>query len=367
MPGSRTTAAVLTAALAATGIVFVSLGLDDSDSGPGSGSGSDDRASGSRRGAQPVTEAVALTRAAKTGKSVEVTALRTARSTTWAKPGGGMAKKLYASPIRAKVGGDWKDIDYDLRRTEAGWEPTATNTRIVFSAGSSASPRSDGSTSSGKRASRTTTARRVSLPKGTVADAALAADTTPTPLVALTVDGHDIQLTWPGPVPTPIIDGSRALYPEIFPGADLVLTADDDGFAQLIVLKNRQAAADPHVQQLSYGISAPEMNFRLDPVSGILTAENADGEAVAVSPTPLMWDSSGLPAVTDGGVGASAQPTDPRTGARGPRGQELLAEPAHHRLIGRSVGRSRWCAYVVEAPFPQETGPRVCRAHDRVT
>ncbi|MDX3458812.1 DNRLRE domain-containing protein [Streptomyces sp. ME02-8801-2C] len=322
MPGSRTTAAVLTTALAATGIVFVSLGLDDSDSGPGSGSG--DRANGSRR-AQPVTEAVAVARAAKTGKSVEVTALRTARSTTWAKAGGGMVKKLYASPIRAKVGGEWKDIDYDLRRTEAGWEPTATNTRIVFSAGSSASsPRatqsgrsrqtgyssqSGQSSQTGARASRSAV-RSVSLLRGSIADAALSADETPTPLVTLTVDGHDIQLTWPGPVPTPIIDGSRALYPEIFPGADLVLTADDDGFAQLVVLKNRQAAADPHAQQLTYGISSPTLNFRLSPVTGILSAENAYGEDIAMSPTPLMWDSSGVPAVTDGGVGASAQPTE---------------------------------------------------------
>lgn len=307
MPGSRTTAAVLTAALAATGIVFVGLGLDDSGSGAGSGDGTSD----SRR-AQPVTEAVAITRAAKTGKSVEVTAARTARSTTWAKPGGGMLKKLYASPIRAKVDGEWKDIDYDLRRTDAGWEPAATNTRIVFSAGSGESSRAGRSTASTERASRASSVRRVSLlqgVKGSVAGSALAADTTPTPLVTLTVDGYDIQLTWPGPVPAPIIDGSRALYPEIFPGADLVLTADDDGFAQLIVLKNRQAAADPHVQQLSYGISSPELSFRLNPVTGILSAENAYGDDVAMSPTPLMWDSSGVPAVTDGGVGASAQPT----------------------------------------------------------
>ncbi|MEW2120319.1 DNRLRE domain-containing protein [Streptomyces sp. NPDC005474] len=311
MPGSRTTAAVLTAALAATGIVFVSLGLDDSDAG--AGSGSNDGTNGSRR-AQPVTEAVAIARAVKTGKAVEVTAERTARSTTWAKAGGGMAKKLYATPIRAKVGGAWKDIDYDLRRTDAGWEPTATNTRIVFSAGSSASSsratRPARSDQSGERASRATTVRRVSLLKGTVAGAALAADETPTPLVTLTVDGHAIQLTWPGPVPAPIIDGSRALYPEIFPGADLVLTADDDGFAQLVVLKNRQAAADPHVQQLTYGISAPDLNFRLNAVTGILSAEDAYGEDVATSPTPLMWDSSGVPAVTDGGVGAGAQPTE---------------------------------------------------------
>ncbi|MDQ0780130.1 hypothetical protein QF026_008596 [Streptomyces aurantiacus] len=111
------------------------------------------------------------------------------------------------------------------------------------------------------------------------------------------------------PCPPPVIDGSRALYPEIFPGADLVLTADDEGFGQLVVLKNRQAAADPRAQQLSYGITSEDLTFRLDPVSGIVVAESAYGNEVAMSPTPLMWDSSGAPAVTDGTVGATAQPT----------------------------------------------------------
>lgn len=41
----------------------------------------------------------------------------------------------------------------------------------------------------------------------------------------------------------------------------------------------------------------------------MLSAQNAYGNEVAVSPTPLMWDSAGSPAVTDGGVGATAQPT----------------------------------------------------------
>lgn len=295
MPGSRTTAAVLTAALAATGVVFVALGLDDADSVGEANRG---------RYSKPVTEAAAITRAVKTGKPVEVTALRTARSSTWARPDGRMAKKLYSSPIQAKVGGEWKPIDYDLRRTEAGWEPKATNTQIVFSAGS------DSAEARGQERSSRGTVRRVSLLKEVKNSTTVAADETATPLVTLTVEGgYDIQLTWPGAVPTPIIDGSRALYPEIFPGADLVLTAEDDGFAQLIVLKNREAAADPHAQQLSYGISAPDLTFRLDPITGILTAENASAAEVAMSPTPLMWDSSGAPAVTDGGVGATAQPT----------------------------------------------------------
>ncbi|MFF9483265.1 DNRLRE domain-containing protein [Streptomyces sp. NPDC014676] len=291
LPGNRTTAAVLTAALAATGITFVGLGLDDSGS-----HGEPHR----DRSVKPVTEATAVSRARKTGKPVEVTASRTARSTTWARPDGLMVKNLHSSPIRAKVGGEWKDIDYDLHRTEDGWEPKATNARMVFSAGSDkGSP-----TREDRRASRSTV-RRVSLLNG----AGAASDETASPLVTLTVDGHDIQLTWPGAVPAPVIDGSRALYPEIFPGADLVLTADDEGFAQLLVLKNRQAAADPRAQRLSYGITSPDLTFRLDPVTGVLSAENFYAQEIAVSPTPLMWDSSGAPAVTDGGVGATAQPT----------------------------------------------------------
>ncbi|MFJ2947800.1 DNRLRE domain-containing protein [Streptomyces sp. NPDC087226] len=291
LPGNRTTAVVLTAALAATGITFAGLGLDRSDS----------RGDPHRdRSAKPVTEAAAASRARRTGELVEVTASRTARSTTWARPDGLMVKHLHSSPVRAKAGGEWKDIDYDLHRTENGWEPKATNARMVFSAGSE-----KGSPARKEQRASRATVRRASLLTGVQA----AADETANPLVTLTVDGYDIQLTWPGAVPAPVIDGSRALYPEIFPGADLVLTADDEGFAQLLVLKNRQAAADPRAQQLSYGITSPDLTFRLDPVTGVLSAENVYSQEIAVSPTPLMWDSSGAPAVTDGEVGATAQPT----------------------------------------------------------
>ncbi|MFF4353843.1 DNRLRE domain-containing protein [Streptomyces sp. NPDC001530] len=291
MPGRRTSAALLATAVATTGIVYAGL-RPDSDA-KGGGAGHD-------RSAKTVTEATAINQAARTGKPVEVTSARTTHSTTWARPDGLMMKQLYSSPIRAKVGGEWKKIDPNLHRTKDGWEPAATNTRMVFSAGSAAHGQ--------QRASRSTT-RRISLLKG-----AATADTG-TPLVTLHVgDGaYDIQLTWPGAVPTPIIDGNRALYPEIFPGGDLVLTADDDGFGQLIVLKNRQAASDPHVQQLVYGLHSAELTFRLDPASGIISAENPYGEEVAVSPTPLMWDSSGAPADTDGDVGETAQPTEPES------------------------------------------------------
>ncbi|CAM5595472.1 hypothetical protein SALBM217S_00997 [Streptomyces griseoloalbus] len=60
---------------------------------------------------------------------------------------------------------------------------------------------------------------------------------------------------------------------------------------------------------MTYGLTSPDLAFRLDPVTGVLSAEDAYEREIAVSPTPLMWDNSGAPAVTDGEVGATAQPT----------------------------------------------------------
>ncbi|MFF2132493.1 DNRLRE domain-containing protein [Streptomyces olivochromogenes] len=285
VPGRRAGAALLAAAIAATGMVYAGFRLD--------GNGPQD-AAGPHQPRTMVTESAALTQAARTGKAVEVTAARTAQSTTWARPDGLMARRLYSSPIRAKVDGEWRKIDPNLHHTKEGWEPKATNTRMVFS---------DGSEGRGEQRSSRSTVRRVSLMKTAAAE-------TGTPLATLYVGGdHAIQLTWPGAVPTPVVDGNRVLYPEIFPGGDLVLTADDDGFGQVIVVKNRQAASDPHVQQLAYGLHSADLTFRLDPLSGMVSAVNAYGDEVAVSPTPLMWDSSGTPAVTDGTVGATTQPS----------------------------------------------------------
>ncbi|MFE2845727.1 DNRLRE domain-containing protein [Streptomyces scopuliridis] len=289
LPGRRTIAMVCAAAVAATGLTYAGLRLAD----PEPGAKSPARSAGSA-----VSETEAITRAAKTGKPVEATSLRTPDSTTWARPDGLMSRQIHVSPIRAKVDGEWKPIDRSLHRTDRGWEPRATNTGMVFSAGSTDNGHRE------KRASRTTV-RRVSLLKDGAADEA------GSPLVTLHSDGHDIQLSWPGPIPQPIIDTNRALYPEIIPGADLVLTADDDGFAQLLVVKNRAAAADPRVAQLSYGLTSPTLTFRLDPASDIVSAEDTHGDEVAMSPSPVMWDNAGAPAVTDGEVGATAQPTAP--------------------------------------------------------
>ncbi|MDX3525793.1 DNRLRE domain-containing protein [Streptomyces sp. ID05-39B] len=296
MPGRRATAAAAAAIVLASGLTY--LGFDGNDR-------QDDSRPRTGRSA-PLTEAAASVQAARSGKAVEASALRTPYSTTWARPDGKLQRRVHASPIRAHVNGEWKAIDTRLTKVKDGWAPRATNVRTVFSAGTGSAP---------ERASRGRS-QRVPL----LAPAATTAEGSP--LVTLTTGGHDIVLTWPGPIPQPVIDGPRALYPEILPGADLVLTADDSGFAQLVVVKDRQAAADPRVARLSYGLASPDLKFLLDPTSGILSAEDTDGEEIAVSPTPLMWDSSGTPAQTDGQGGGGAPPGPEPTPSDEPGGEE---------------------------------------------
>ncbi|MGW1557568.1 DNRLRE domain-containing protein [Streptomyces sp. NPDC002144] len=262
--------------------------------------------------ARPVGEAGAMARAVKTGKHVEATALRTAYTTTWATPDGKLHERIHSSPIRAKAGGTWRDIDTTLARVKGGWAPKATNARVVFSAGSPGDSQG--------RASRS----RVQRP---MLSATQVDEVSGNPLVTLTTGGHDVVLTWPGDVPEPIIDGPRALYPEIIPGVDLVLTADDLGFAQLLVVKNRQAAADPRLARIAYGLSSPDLTFRLDPNSRIVRGEDDAGKVVTVSPTPLMWDSAGRPAVTDGAVGSDDAPPEP-TANQSPTEEASDEEPS---------------------------------------
>lgn len=293
LSGRRSLAAVATAAVLASGMTYVAL----NESGDGADS-EPPRAAQQRR--VTLTEDAAALRAAKTGKPVEATALRSAYTTTWAQPDGSMLRRMHSSPVRAEVDGVWKAIDPTLERVDDGWAPKATNTAMVFSAGSKAAKGSGTKGDSGTERASRASVRRVSLLSDGITPG------TGNTLATITVDGHDIVLTWPDAIPTPIVDGSRALYPEILPGADLVLTADDNGFAQLLVVKSRAAAADPRVARLAYGLSSPDLSFSLDPVSGIVSAQDQGGEDIAESPTPLMWDSAGVPAITDGQAGTDA-------------------------------------------------------------
>ncbi|MFD3542998.1 DNRLRE domain-containing protein [Streptomyces sp. NPDC058662] len=264
----------------------------------------------------PVAEPEARRLAAASGEEVEVSAARTPNTTTWARPDGTYRKQVYSSAIRAQVDGAWKPIDTTLHRVEDGYAAKAVNGRVVFSAGSGQQAAGGGT----ERSSRS------------VARAALRQDTAGevwTELVRLNTDDHDIVVSWPGTLPQPVIDGPRALYEDVRPGIDLVMTAQDGGYSHLLVVKDRQAAADPQLGQLRYRLASPGLTFRLDAESGAVSARDAQDTEVAGSPTPMMWDSSGKVTTTDDAPAwkpsdkARRHPTLARAGLAGAEGARL--------------------------------------------
>ncbi|MFG3292700.1 FG-GAP-like repeat-containing protein [Streptomyces sp. NPDC048179] len=296
LPRRRRRAAVLVAAAVAAGLGLTQLPvLHHADASRAGDTPADT--------AKPLDETTAVHKARATGRPVEVTALRDANSTTYARPDGSFQLETHAVPFRAKVGGVWRAIDTDLHRTkDGGWAPEAVNNSVVFSAGS----RGERATRSGNR----TAIRPAALT--TVQDAAS------TDLVTFTTGGHRLTLTWPGTLPAPVIDGARALYQEVLPGVDLLLTARDSGFSHVLIVKNAEAAADPELAALSYGLTSPDLTFTLDPVTHVVHAEDADGDEVAASPTPYMWDSAGKPAVTQGGDPQPSRPSEAPAPEAGP-------------------------------------------------
>ncbi|MCT9078514.1 DNRLRE domain-containing protein [Streptomyces fulvoviolaceus] len=260
----------------------------DGPGGESSGTGAAKR--DTKASATPLTEDTAQAEARRTGKRVEVTGLRTATTTTYALPDGRFEYQAHSAAIRAKVDGQWRDIDTTLRRTrDGGWVPKATNSPVEFSGGSTAG-----------RAARG------------VRRAAFTADETAesSPLVSLTSEGHTMTLSWPDPLPEPVVEDNRALYQEVFPGVDLLLTARDSGFSHVLIVKSREAAASSELTELTYGLSSPDLTFTIDPVTDAVSAKDADGTEIAVSPTPYMWDSAGEAEVTEGDDPEPDAPTD---------------------------------------------------------
>ncbi|MFJ8113923.1 FG-GAP-like repeat-containing protein [Streptomyces sp. NPDC096132] len=279
---------------------------------------------------QPVDEDTAQDKARATGKKVEVTALRDESSTTYANPDGTFTLTTHAQPVRARnADGKWQDIDTSLVATDKGWTTVASPTPVVFSAGDSGSSGSGGgAVKSGLRQAVYAGPRQASYTTATAYDetgtvstdedpadteedpAAPTIPTTWSELVTLTTGGHELTVSWPGALPEPVVTDDQALYQDVLPDVDLLLTARDSGFSHVLIVHTPEAATDEALAQLTYRLSSPDLTFQIDPATDTVTALTSDGTEVAVSPTPLMWDSAGTPDVT---IGDDPAPTDEET------------------------------------------------------
>ncbi|UYQ65102.1 DNRLRE domain-containing protein [Streptomyces peucetius] len=195
------------------------------------------------------------------GKRVEALSERTEASTTWVNKDGSLTTELSAGPIRFQRDGQWVDVDVRLQ------------------AGSSGSVEAKAHPHGLKLAGRTGT-RAASL---RAAQDAAAVD-----LVTLGSGEEQITLQWKGGLPKPELTGSRAVYPEAVPGADVVVEATRTGFEQFVEIKKRPASD-------GYTYTLPLKT------KGLKAKQQADGSVLftdkktknrLVMPAPVMWDST---------------------------------------------------------------------------
>ncbi|MBM7858060.1 LamG-like jellyroll fold domain-containing protein [Lentzea nigeriaca] len=200
--------------------------------------------------AQPTAHG-AVEMAARCGRRVEILALRSESAQTFAKPSGGYTTEQSAEPRWArKADGSWTQIDTSLRLAGAVVRPVATVLPVEFSPGGTG------------------------------------------PAARLRDGDRELSITWPfGPLPTPVLAGAAATYPEVLPGVDLKLNASAQGFSETLVVKNREAAQNPQLAKVRFGFATKGVTTHA--AGGGLEAKDASGRVVFASPTPLMWDSGG--------------------------------------------------------------------------
>ncbi|MER5867587.1 ricin-type beta-trefoil lectin domain protein [Kitasatospora sp. NPDC002040] len=197
------------------------------------------------------TQAARL-KAKSTGKPVTIDELTTETSLTVAEPNGKLTVTTHLQTARIKRNGGWADLDARLRKNGDGtWSPEATPSGVTLSGGGTG------------------------------------------PLATLTDrDGKSLAVSFPMRLPKPVVQDSKALYPNVLPGVDLQVDVTDQGAVrEVLVVKDAKAAANPALKSLRLATSTKGLTVTTE-ADGSLTAKTADGRAAFISPTPVMWDSA---------------------------------------------------------------------------
>jgi len=195
----------------------------------------------------------AFARAKESGQRVEIESERVDDETIYANPDGTVTSEYTAGPVRAQdPDGGWHDLDSTLApRADGMIGPKVSATGMAFSAGRAGQP-----------------------------------------LVRLVDGDKTLTVAFPGEAHPPAIDGDTATYGQVFPGVDLHIRAESDGYAASFEIKSAEAAASKQVADLT-------LPYRLD---GLRLRENSDVvEAVGSDGTARfqgeaggkLWDSNG--------------------------------------------------------------------------
>ncbi len=194
-----------------------------------------------------------MQRARETGKPVVVSELTSQTRLVTADPAtGDFVAEVASSPVRVKdATGNWQDVDTTLAPGANGsLAPQAAATTMEFSAGGQG--------------------RLASLVDG----------------------GHSLGLSFGDELPTPVVEGSSATYPNVLPGVDLVVRAGVTGYATYFVVESREAASNPALDELGFDVDTGDLSLAEEADGGLVAADDT-GSPVFRAPRPRMWDSTG--------------------------------------------------------------------------
>ncbi|HEX2149749.1 MAG TPA: DNRLRE domain-containing protein, partial [Actinomycetota bacterium] len=191
---------------------------------------------------------MALDAAQRSGKKVEIVSARSETQTTFANPEGTLTTELSAGPVRVRRGDGFVPIDTTLQIMDGAVVPKAAPAEVVLSNGGA-----EGSE-----------------------------------LVSLSSHGTRLSFKSPQALPTPVLKGDTATYPDVAVGQDLVVKATPTGFETFVVLKTRPE--EPVVITIPLGLDG--LVLAKDETSGELQFSNLKGEPQVSSSTPLMWSAA---------------------------------------------------------------------------
>lgn len=195
-------------------------------------------------------EQKAFDRAEESDRPVEVESARSETQSLYALPDGTYRRDITALPSRVQTADGWAPIDLTLvDKGDGTVGPRAAAGDIRFSNGGS------------------------SL------------------VLRSTFETVTTTMSWPEHLPTPVLDGATAIYPNVFDGVDLRMTAKQTGTSQVLVVKNAEAAANPELKRLDLATEVD--GGELVRVGDRLELRDDLGVKVAEAAAPMMWDSSG--------------------------------------------------------------------------
>ncbi|MGW2399471.1 DNRLRE domain-containing protein [Kitasatospora sp. NPDC001664] len=228
-------------------------------------------------------EASARVKARLENRRIEILDARSETVTLWANPDGSTTQDMATGPVRFKdAGGRWQDVDVALVQ-QADGKVTAKGHPL-------------GLTLAGKSAA----APKAKAKSGAPSAEAAAAEAAPsTPLVTLHggEGGPAMTLNWHGELPTPVLEGTKARYPDALTATDLVIESTRTGFEQFLELKDRSAVAANG--SVTMTLDAKGLTARANEDRSVSFVDPKTGKEAGVLPAPVMWDAQVDPRTGD--------------------------------------------------------------------